>query len=239
MLSITHTENLTGAILSGDYWDLDELNHAFYAVIGDENKYYDWEGSRQRILGVAFEIRQAIQGERRLDFVSNGLTKTSMIQHDMVGSGKNIYYLVEVLWPELIFTTIALNDFARLYTKEHTHPSLDVHITTIRKFQSLVGEALQKILPKNEHTQFMILLSRNETNVQEYAIQFVDMLNLHYINSTKEQRQKNLGSIALKLAVQDQEYETFRNQVIQSANRTKSDIHDMSITKKYPEEIEW
>ena len=46
MLSITHTKNLTGAIVSGDYWDIDELNHAIYAVIGDENKFYDLEGSR-------------------------------------------------------------------------------------------------------------------------------------------------------------------------------------------------
>lgn len=239
MLSITQTENLTGAKISGDYWDLDEINQSFYTVVGDENNYYDWEGSRKRVLGVSYEIRQAIQGGRRVDFVSNGLTKDSMKNNDIVTSGKNIYYSVEVLWPELIFTSIALNDFARLYAKEHTHPSLDVHIATVRKFQSAVGEALQTILTKNEHTQFMILLSRSETNVQEYAIQFVDMLNLHYINSTKEQRQKNLGSIALKLAVQDKEYEAFRNQVILSANKTKSDIHDMSITQKYPVEIEW
>ena len=239
MLSITHTENITGAIISGDYWDLYEINEAFYAVVGDENKYYDWEGSRQRVLGISYELRQAIQGDRSVDFVSNGLTKESMKHHDMVTSEKNIYYSAEVLWPELIFTTIALNDFSRLYAKEHTHPSLDLHIATIRKFQSAVGEALQTISTKNDHIQFMTLLSRNETNVQEYAIQYVDMLNLHYINSTKEQRRKNLGTIALKLAVQDKEYEAFRNQVISSANVTKSDIHDMSITKKYPEEIEW
>jgi hypothetical protein len=239
MLSITQTENLTGAIISGDYWDLNEINQAFYAVVGDENKYYDWEGSRQRVLGISYEIRQAIQGDRSVDFVSNGLTKESMKHHELVTLEKNIYYSVEVLWPELLFTTIALNDFSRLYAKEHTHPSLDVHIATIRKFQSAVGEALQTILTKNDHSQFMTLLSRNETNVQEYAIQYVDMLNLHYINSSKEQRRNNLGTIALKLAVQDKEYEAFRNQVIHSANKTKSDIHDMSITKKYPEEIEW
>lgn len=239
MLSISHTENLTGARISGDYWDLDEINQAFYAVIGDKNKYYDWEGSRMRVLGVSAEIRHALQGERNVEFVSNGLTKESMKHNDVVASEKNIYYSVEVLWPELIFTVIALNDFVRLYADKHTHPSLDVHVTTIRKFQGAIGEALQNVLMKEEHSRFMSILSSNETNVQEYAIQFVDMLNLNYINSTKEQREKNLGMIAIKLAVQDTDYIAFRDQVLQSANKTKSDIHDLLLTNEYPEEIEW
>lgn len=239
MLSISHTENLTGARISGDYWDLDEINHAFYAVIGDENKYYDWAGSRMRILGVSYEIRQALQGDRHVDFVSNGLTKESMKHNDIVASEKNIYYSVQVLWPELIFTAIALNDFVRLYADNHTYLSLDVHVTTIRKFQGAIGEALQNVLMKEEYAQFMSILSSNETNVQEYAIQFIDMLNLNYINLTKEQREKNLGMIAIKLAVKDTDYVAFRDQVLLSANKTKSDIHDLSLTKEYPEEIEW
>lgn len=239
MLSISHTENLTGARISGDYWDLDEIKEACYAVVGDENKYYDWEGPRVRVLSVCHDIHQALQGDRHVDFVGNGFTKESMVHHDMVASEKNIYYATEVLWPELIFTTIALNDFVRLYAKDHQYPSLDVHITAIRKFQSIVGDALLTVLPKNEHDQFMNLLSQDKTNVQDYAIQFVDMLNLNYINASKEQREKNLGMMALKLAVQDKDYQAFRNQVVQSANKTKSDIHDMSINKKYPEEIEW
>jgi plasmid replication initiation protein len=45
--------------------------------------------------------------------------------------------------------------------------------------------------------------------------------------------------IALKLAIQDKDYHVFRNQVLKSANETKSDIHDLSITKDYPKVIEW
>lgn len=239
MLSITHTENFTGALISGDYWDLDEINQAIYAVIGDENKYYDWEGSRKRILGVLVEIKNASKANRHVSFVGNGLNKETMKQHEIVGSEKNIYYSVEVLWPELIFTVIALNDFVRLYSKKQSYAALDVYVATIRKFQSVVGEALQSVMSKEQHDQFMNLLSESKTNVQEYAIQFIDVLNLNYINSTKEQREKNLGMIALKLAIQDNDYLTFRDQVIKTANETKSDIHDLSITKDYPKEIEW
>lgn len=239
MLSITHTPNLTGAILRGDYWDLDELNQAIHHVIGDEKKYYNWAGSRRRIVGVSKNIAQASRAEHHVEFVGNGLHKDAMRRHGLVTSEKNLYYSVEVLWPELIFTVIALNDFIKLYSKNHPYVALDVHVTTIRKFQAVVGEALQSVMDKEEHDQFMQIVGNNQTNVQEYAIQFVDLLNLRYIDSTKEKRQENLGMIALKLAVQDKDYLAVRDQVIQSANKTKSDIHDMSITKEYPEEIEW
>jgi hypothetical protein len=239
MLSITHTKNLTGAIVSGDYWDIDELNHAIYAVIGDEGKYYDLEGSRARVLKVCLNLRQAGQGDRNIEFVKNGLHKNSMKEHTMVAPEQNIYFTVEIVWPELIFTTIALNDFIKLYQKDHSFPLLDAHITAIRKFQSAVGAALSEVLNEEEFLNFMKLLSGQQSNVHEFAIQYVDVLNLNYINMTREEREKSLGTYALKLSVQDNEYIAFRNQVIKSANVTKSTIHDLALTAEYPEDIEW
>jgi hypothetical protein len=208
-------------------------------VIGDENKYYDWEGSRKRILSVLIEIKNTSKANRHVSFVGNGLNKETMKLHEIVGSEKNIYFSVQILWPELIFTVIALNDFVHLYSNKHNYAALDVYVTSIRKFQSVVGEALQSVMSKEQRDQFMNLLSENKTNVQEYAIQFVDVLNLNHINSTKEQREKSLEMIALTLAIQDKDYHVFRNQVLKSANETKSDIHDLSITKDYPKVIEW
>ncbi|WP_263618327.1 MULTISPECIES: DUF6904 family protein [Solibacillus] len=37
MLTIQPTENLTGLTVSGDYWDLDDLIHAIYEVVGFGN----------------------------------------------------------------------------------------------------------------------------------------------------------------------------------------------------------
>lgn len=239
MLSITKTKNLTGATVSGDYWDIDELNHAIYAVIGEEGKYYDLEGSRARILNVCHDFRQASQGDRNIEFVKNGLHKDSMKEHDLIAPEKNIYFTVEILWPELLFAAIALNDFIKQYQKNHSFPLFDAHVTTIRKFQSAVGASLSEIIDEEEFQNFMKLLNNQETNVHKYAIQFVDVLNLNYIKMTKDQREESLGKYALKLAVQDNEYEAFRNQVIKSANVTKSTIHDLALTAEYPEDIEW
>ena len=239
MLSITHTENLTGAIVSGDYWDFDELNHAIYKVIGEEGKYYDLEGSRARVLKVCHDFRQAYLGDRNIEFVKNGLHKDSMKKHDLVAPEKNIYFTVEILWPELIFAVIALNDFIKLYQKNHSFPLIDPHVTAIRKFQSAVGVSLSELIDEEQFQDFMKLINNQLTNVHKYAIQFVDVLNINYIKMTKEQREKSLGTYALKLAVQDNEYEAFRNQVIKSASVSKSSIHDLALTVPYPKNIEW
>jgi hypothetical protein len=36
MLSIHSTEQLTGARISGDFWDIDELINAIYKITGDD-----------------------------------------------------------------------------------------------------------------------------------------------------------------------------------------------------------
>ena len=40
MLTMKSTPNHTGVKISGDYFDLDELNQAIYRVIGQEDQYY-------------------------------------------------------------------------------------------------------------------------------------------------------------------------------------------------------
>ncbi|AYC28571.1 DUF6904 family protein [Paenisporosarcina cavernae] len=239
MLSIQHTANLTGATIMGDFWDLDELFQAFHTVLGDENKYYDWEGPRKRLLEVANDIHAASRGKNNLLLIGNGLSKDSMVAHEFVGPDKNVYFSFEILWPELLFTTVALNDFIRLYTHKHKYAMLDIHVTTLRKFQSLVGELLEKVSDPKDFIQFMTTISSGVTSVEDYAVQYVDMMNLQFIDFTKEQRTEILGKLALKFAVPNPEYDSVKEKVIAAANPTKSSISDMSLKKEYPEEIEW
>ena len=52
-------------------------------VIGDENHYYDYQGARNRILQVCYEIRNATQGNRNIEFIANGLHKGIMKQKNI------------------------------------------------------------------------------------------------------------------------------------------------------------
>ena len=97
MISIQSTEQLTGVRISADYWDLDELINAIYKVTGDENKYYDYQGPRLRILSVCYKLRHAMLGEHHLEFVSNGLNKSVLTQHELIFPNKNVYFSTEIL----------------------------------------------------------------------------------------------------------------------------------------------
>lgn len=238
MLTMKSTPNHTGVKISGDYFDLDELNQAIYRVIGQEDQYYGYEGSRMRILGISYEIRHAAQGDRNVDFVFNGLHEHTMKQHKFIAPDKNIYFSTEVLWPELIYSAIALKDFVKFYQQEKEYPLWDVHLPVIYRFQSLILDCLQGHIAKEEF-DLIVKAFNQPVTVNDYAIQYVDLLNLKYIGMTKQQREQSLSAIAMKLAVQDQDYTAFRNQVLAAATPHKKPIHEIAVQAEYPEDFEW
>lgn len=239
MLSIECTEQLTGARISGDYWDLDELIHACYEVIGDENHYYDYQGARNRILQVCYEIRNATHGNRNIEFIANGLHKGIMKQNNLIASEKNIYFSVEILWPELIFMTLALNDFIDLHHELVDPSPWNVQVTTIRKFQSAVTNSLAELLNEEHFLVFLQLMYEKSPKYFRYATQYVDVLNLEYIELTSEERKEHLGAFAIRLMVEDEEYIALKNEIMATASVTKNEIHELQLEMKYPEYIEW
>ncbi len=239
MLSIQSTERLTGGRISGDYWDLDELIKNIYEVIGDENNYYDYRGARQRILGVCLQLRKATQGECNIEFVANGIHKGIEKKKDTLAPEKNVYFSVEILWPELIFTALALNDFIDLYNEFIDNNPWNPHTTSIRKFQSLVTECLKEHLPEEHYNVFIHLMLSKSPKYFRYATQYVDILNLEYLKLTFEERKKHLGAFAIRLMVEDDEYLALKDQILATANITKHEIHELPLQMKYPEYIEW
>lgn len=239
MLALKNTENLTGALISGDYWDLDELCTAFYHITGDENRYYDLQGSRMRLLGITYDLRHAYQGDRNIEFVFNGLHKEWMKQHDFIAPDKNTYYSVEVLWPELIYVLFAINDFLKRYKKDTQATDLDIHIVTIRKFQSIIAKGLKENMHIEEYESILATMLAPTATVEEYAIQYIDMLNLSYIEMPKEQRAKAFSTIAKNIVKENKEYQSIKQKVISEANKMKRSIHDLRLNIEYPEDIEW
>lgn len=239
MLSIQSTEQLTGARISGDFWDLDELITAIYAITGDDKKYYDYQGARLRILGVCYNLRHATQGDSHIKFVGNGLTKSILTRHQMIVPEKNVYFSTELLWPELIFTAIALNDFIRLHQERIDASDWNIHIATIRKFQATVAECLEQELDEEEYLVFLKMLHQKTPLTFRYATQYVDILNLEYIDLSAEERKAHLAAFALRLMLEDEEYIALKEQLIEAAKTTKNALHELQININYPEKIIW
>lgn len=239
MLSIQSTEQLTGARISGDFWDIDELINAIYKITGDENKYYDYQGARLRILNVFYNLRQATRGEHQLEFVSNGLNKSVLTQHKLIFPNKNVYFAAEVLWPELIFTSIALNDFIRLHQELIDSSDWNIDVAAIRKFQAAVADCLEQELNEEEYLVFLRMLHTKSPLTFRYATQYVDVLNLEYIQLSLEERKAHLASYALRLMLEDDEYVLLKSQLMEAASATKKSLHEIEIKAKYPETILW
>lgn len=238
MLTVTNTPNHTGVKISGDYFDLDRLNQAIYQVIGDENKYYDYEGARNRLLGISYEIRHAAQGERNIERVFNGLLDHVKKNQGYIAPDKNIYYSVETLWPEVLFSILALKDFIRLYKEEAKNPEWDIHIPVLMNFQALVLDCLHGQV-KEEEFQIILQTFSTTSSIEEYAIQYIDFLNLNYIGLAKPQREKALPAVAVKIASMDQDYLSFRQQVLAAAAPSKQAIHEIPLQADYPKTIIW
>lgn len=239
MLSIQSTEQLTGVRISGDFWDLDTLIHAIYKVTGDENKYYDYQGARLRILGFCHNLRQALQGEQQLEFVSNGLNKNILTRHEIIFPNKNVYFAAEVLWPEILFTAIALNDFIRLHQELIDTSAWNSYVATIRNFQAAVADCLEQELSDDQYLVFLRMLHTKSPLTFRYATQYVDVLNLEYIQLNTQARKAQLASFALRLMLEDEEYTALKSKLIEVASTTKKALHEIPINANYPEEILW
>lgn len=239
MLALKNTENLTGALISGDYWDLDELCTALHRLTGKESRYLDWQGARMRLLRIMHDLRDAYQGNKNIESVGNGLKKDTMKNHDFIASQNNIYFSVEVLWPELIFALVATNDFINLHKKYEKATDLDIHIVNVRKFQALIAEGLKVNMSEETYTYTIQHVITSHAYTEEYAIQYIDLLNLSYIEMSKDQRTQSFESIAHNIVVQTRDYNNFKNKILTESNKTKSSIHDYRTNIEYPEHIEW
>lgn len=239
MLSIQSTERLTGGRISGDYWDIDELIHSIYAVIGDENRYYDYQGARHRILGVCLKLRKAIKGEYNVEFVANGVHRGIAMKQDLLAPEKNVYFSVEILWPELIFMTIALNDFIELHYEFIDPSPWNRDVATIHKFQSIICDCLKHQLPEEHYQVFIQLMFSKSPKYFRYATQYVDILNIEYLHLSIEERKDYLGAFAIRLMVEDDEYVALKKEILAAASVTKNEIHELPLKMKYPEHIEW
>ncbi|WP_218240578.1 hypothetical protein, partial [Pseudomonas sp. 2822-17] len=72
MLFAKNTPNNTGIALYGDNMDFDNLYEALHTVVGKEDEIEAYYSSRMRVLGVCYDIRHALMGDRDYEFVDNG-----------------------------------------------------------------------------------------------------------------------------------------------------------------------
>lgn len=84
MLYLENTPNLTGVTVYGDHLDFEKLYDSLHKIVGEEREYPAYEGPRLRVLGVCYEIRQTLMGNREIKLIDNGITQEMMKFHSLI-----------------------------------------------------------------------------------------------------------------------------------------------------------
>ncbi len=239
MIFVKNTPNYAGVTICGDHQDIEELYDALHDIVGDEDDYPSYAASRLRVLGVCYDLRHALMGDREIIFVDNGMDEDKMKRTSMITPGKNVYLSVEVLWPEMLFVQMALNDFIQFKHRNNKHYWWDKTIATVRKLQAAVADCIKQTVSEAAYRRTLNLMIRDYPWIDNYATQYLDFLNCRFLDMEREKRKKNITIMAKRLAEQGPEYQEVRREVIAAAKKHNCPVDNIKANLDFPEEIDW
>ncbi|WP_240376832.1 DUF6904 family protein [Bacillus piscicola] len=249
MIYVKNTPNNTGVTVYGDYLDFETLYESLHTIVGNEDEWERYEGARLRVLAVCYDIRHSLMGDRDITFVDNGLDKDKMRYQSTIANEKNVYLSFNVLWPEILFVTMTLNDFVSLYAYKqvnHDYRTIldyrniwDAPIARVRNFQAAIGTCIKETIPSTSINRVLRLMNRDYTWSDNYVTQYLDELNCRFIDMDSEKRLKNITIMAKRIAEKGREYQEVEYAVMEAAIRYKCHPTDLESVVEYPEVIEW
>lgn len=227
MIHILNTPHNAGIAIHGDNLDFDALYRALHTIVGDDGEHLSLDSARMRVLGICYDIRHALMGDREVEFVDNGMTEDKMRRLSTITSSKNVYLKINVLWPEILFVMMALNDFVRVYAHKQARQSYDVMldnrniwdagIAQVRAFQAAVVQCIKDHVSDNSFRRMMNLLNSNYAVLDDYVTQYVDVLNGKFIALDPEKRLKSIPTMTKRLVEQGDEYLQLRSEIMWAA----------------------
>jgi hypothetical protein len=256
MIIIKNTKNFAGVSIIGDYNDFDNLVDAFHSITIDEytEKHQSYVDMSIRVLGLCYDVRHAMQGDREIELVENGMDEDKMKFHSIITPKNNVYFKCNCLYPEIFFVMLALNELITLRIRELAKSKYyissafdkkviwDDKIIVIRCFQAEIVKCVKEILTDASFIRWLNIMNSDFINIYKIAGQYVDLLNIKYIKMPKEKRLKSLSSIARRIAQYgtDREHEEIKEVVNQAAKQNgcmEGNIRLKDI--EYPDDVLW
>lgn len=249
MIFVRNTPNSTGVAIHGDYMDFENLYEALHTVVGDEDEFVGFEAARIRVLGVCYDIRHALMGGREIEFVDNGMDEDKKKRMSVLTPEKNVYLKIYVLWPEMLFVTMTLNDFIRLYAGKRAKKNYnfildkqniwDESIAIVRIFQAAIMKCIKDTVSEASFKRMMNLMNKDYTWFDGYTRQYLDILNIRFIDMDREKRLKSILTMAKRLAEHGEEYKQVKAEVEEAARYYDTYEDNIKPPVDYPEDFEW
>ncbi|SES69222.1 hypothetical protein SAMN03080614_100375 [Anaerobranca gottschalkii DSM 13577] len=189
MIFAKNTPNNIGIAIYGDFLDFENLYNALHNVVGEENEFAGYNSARIRVLGLCYDIRHGLMGGLGYEFVDNGLDEDKKRRMELLAPDKNIYLKINVLWPEMLFIMLALNDFLELYAKKksktkystnlYAEPkvSWDNSIAQVKMLQAAVAECLKGTISETAYGRLLNVMNDRYVSCHGYLTQYIDILN--------------------------------------------------------------
>jgi len=261
MIKVTNTENLTGVTISGTHDDIHQIYEAIGRVIGPG---LSEDATSLRILGVSYDLRHCFMGDREIEIVENNYDEDLQRYHEMIHSKTNVRFKVNILWLEVMFAVLALDDFVNKYKDDKIFNKMmkdagcedevkayyannryeDIALVNLFQekvwtaFREACGDAAYKRLYKkarNQEYHFAVI-----TNYRGFCTQYLDRLEMKYIHSKPEKREKLLATLVRKIIVQGDDYLQVEDDIMAYALRHHLPKEEIVFSDvEYPEVIEW
>lgn len=235
MLTIRPTPNLAGMSISGDYHDLLNLYDALLEIVGEEAKPgHEYEMPVMQIHAICFELREAWQGNRCVEFVENGFDINTQHNLKTIGPQRNVYFSTRIFLPQMLFAAMALCDFVEMASREQKIPALNRDIQTIQLFQAEIATTLQDQLDAASAKLLAQLIYGSVPRYRSFCTQYVDMLTEKYLKQTTEKRRLQILTIARRLNELGTDYQRLVAELAETAAELECSIADLETVSEPP-----
>lgn len=261
MLRMQPTKNLTGVTIQADFDTLYDLVHSIYNLTGTEMEDYNnpYYGVKHRLLGVCYDLRHTFMGDRKVFLEKNNLCDEQQEWHGVKTPEKNLYYSVNILFPEMIFLALAVPKmylfsyeyYGHKYHKdEETFMGLKKPIIPYAQYVrdranldvlcAAVWEALSEVIGEEEMEKLLFGMQRSDEAYLHYATHYVDRCNVELLKTDVEKRKDKLRNITKRLMKKPEAYKSMERDLRYWAREYHTSIYELEDPRvEYPEDVEW
>lgn len=249
MIKVDNTKNSLGVSILGDYNDFEQLHQSLHNIIGDEDENISYYSSRLMVLGLCYDIRHAMQGDREYELISSGVDNDIMKLIKKILPKNNVYLKINFFWPDILFIQMVLNDFIMNYaskqSKEYSNKLIDrnniwdINIATVRNFQATINECIKRTIPETKYSRVIGVMTNKYNNFDNYLLQYINKLVFDFIDMKPDERINKISIIVKRLCEKGKDYKKLEKSLIEAAKEYDCHITDLSLNEEFPEEIEW
>lgn len=220
MLFSRATKKGAGIEVYGDFNDLDSLLMTIYHLT--DNAVLATEGVENFVLGLAYEVRHASQGDRLVVDEENGPERSST------------YFGFRYIWPYFL---VQLSLLRKSITNQKVNHE---HMSNIYRLEHIALMALVDLDPKMASKVFGFLPKLAEADKKDYLFNFIDYVTYEFLFDLKRKRDRvdDLSRLLEEIHPESEDYLEFAAKVKKEAIRLNCKPHEVVFYPDWPE-IKW